>query len=91
MIVKARVFKSINMEGQAIKHFVYATFENGVLIWTYKRIWLSDEPKYGEVVRKFWNKYLMLESILFKDESLINFWSCCIDIQKAIHNKNYFK
>ena len=91
MRVKAMVFKSTNMDVQATKHFVYATIENGVLIWTYKRIWLSDEPKYGEVVRKFWNKYLMLESLLFKDESLINFCSCCIDIQKAIHNKNYFK
>ena len=91
MKVNKKTFRSINMDGQATKHIIYATIENGVLIWTYQRIWLSDEPKYGEVIRKFWNKYLMVESILFKDESLINFVSCCFDIKRAIHNKTYFK
>lgn len=90
MKAKARVFKTVNNLGEQTKHVIYAEKFKGEIIWCYVRVWLTTKPVYGDVVRKFWDKYLMTEQISFKDETLIAFFNSCNHIQQEINNKTYF-
>lgn len=89
-MILSKSFKSIGTNGNKFKNTVfYLDDKFDIPVFQIEQLYFTENVVEGEkVIRKFWNKYLVVRAICIKEKTLFNIIDIIDDIYQFLEKNN---